>query len=76
MTYETEIGTGQQFQTRKEKREFRWIYAVIFTIALVPALFSRLTPWRRPKLAGEKHKSIIEEARIRTCAIVPFFFMG
>jgi len=76
MTFETEIGTGQHFQERKENREFRWIYAVIFTIALIPALLSRLTPWRRTELPGEKHKSIIEEARTRTCAIVPFFFMG
>lgn len=54
---------------RTDQRQFRWVYAVIFTIALVPATFSRL---RR----GASQKSIIDQARMRTGRIAPFFFMG
>lgn len=76
MTFETENGTAQHFQRRKEERQFRSIYAVVFTISLISAVFTRLMARRRTEQAGEKHESIIEEARARTYGIVPFFFMG
>ncbi len=75
MTLETEVGNDLRFKLHQDEREFRIVYAGIFTISLVAALFSRLTPWRRQR-SGDEHKSIIQEARTRTNRIVPFFFMG
>jgi hypothetical protein len=75
MTLETEVGSHRHFQPRQDEREFRLVYAGIFTISLVAATCSRLMPWRRDR-RGEGHKSIINEARTRTSRIVPFFFMG
>ncbi len=76
MTVETDVGAGQHFRLGQDKRQFRWVYAVIFTISLVLAVLSRLVPMRRGARAGEIRKSIVHEARARTCRIVPFFFMG
>lgn len=75
MTLETEAGHGPHFHPRQDEREFRLVYAGIFTISLVAAVFSRLMPWRRD-VRGELQKSVIQEARTRTSRIVPFFFMG
>jgi hypothetical protein len=75
MTLETEAGSGSHLHSRQDEREFRLVYAGIFTIALVAAVFMRLMPWRR-EVRGELHKSVIQEARTRTSRIVPFFFMG
>lgn len=76
MTVETDVGTGAHFRLRQDERQFRWFYAVIFTISLVLAALSRLAPWAGRGPAGEPAKSIIHEARTRTNRIVPFFFMG
>jgi hypothetical protein len=75
MTLETEVGSDPQFQPRQDEREFRLVYAGIFTISLVAAAFSRLFSWRRER-RNEGHKSIVSEARARASRIVPFFFMG
>ena len=49
MTLETEVGNDLRFKLHQDEREFRIVYAGIFTISLVAALFSRLTPWRRQR---------------------------
>jgi hypothetical protein len=76
MTIETDFGTGQHFNAHQDERQFRWVYAVIFTITLVSTLFARLMPRRLGERGGLAHKSIIDDARARTSRIVPFFFMG
>jgi hypothetical protein len=76
MALETDVDRSGHFHARSDERQFRWVYAVIFSIALIPAVCARLMSWRHAARVGETHKSIVDEARARTSRIVPFFFMG
>jgi hypothetical protein len=76
MTLETDIGTGRHLEAGQDERQFRWVYAVIFSLTLIPVLFSRLAPWRRRAQVGLTHRSVMDETRARTSRVVPFFFMG
>jgi hypothetical protein len=75
MTLETDVGSIRHHKTKRDEREFRLVYACIFAISLVSAVFSRLMTRRRVS-RDDTDKSIIQEARTRTCRFVPFFFMG
>ncbi len=72
MALETDVRTGLHLRARENERQFRWLYALTFTISFVHTLLARLSPWRE---AGA-HRSIVDEAKARTARIVPFFFMG
>jgi hypothetical protein len=72
MALETDVRTGLHLRGRANERQFRWLYALTFTISLVHTLLARLSPWRDAR----DHRSIIDETKARTARIVPFLFMG
>ena len=75
MTLQSEVEGDRHLLARRDEREFRYVYAVIFFVSLIYAALHRLSPWRSPAPL-EKRISIIQEARTRACRIAPYFFMG
>lgn len=76
MALETDVDRSQHFQMRQDERQFRWVYAFIFSISLFSVVFSRMTPWRRDGRAKEANRSMINEAKARAGSVAPLFFMG
>lgn len=63
--------------TQRVPPGYRLALLVSFAIFFTVALATRLMPWRWQAFGGEgsKYRSIIEEARARTYATVPYAFM-
>jgi hypothetical protein len=61
---------------RSERREFRRLFVVMFSLFFVIALFSRLLPraWRPLASVAEK-ESVVAEAKRAAYTVVPFVFM-
>ena len=60
-----------------ERRQYRLIFGVAFIVFLTITLLARLLPRRmRPwSHAGDRHLSLIDEARAVTNTVVPFAFL-
>ena len=70
------MSVSHQFNARQDERQFRWAYAIVFVVVLIPAALSRLARLRRGAAQEPAQTSIITLAKARTSRIVPFFFMG
>ena len=74
MTFYSDKQHSPRGRARSDVWEFRLVFAAIYLVMLVSALFARLTFSR----IGENRVqgSIFQEARARTDRVVPFVFMG
>ncbi len=60
-----------------ERRQYRLIFGVVFIVFLTITVLARMLPRRlRPwSPVGERHLSLIAEARAVTNTVVPFAFL-
>lgn len=77
MAHITDTSTAWTRQCLSDRRQYRLLFALCFSILLVVALATRLLPrGLRPLGSARQRMSVLEEARAATDQFLPFAFMG
>jgi hypothetical protein len=77
MAHITDTSTAWTRQCLSDRRQYRLLFALCFSILLVVALATRLLPrGLRPLGSSRQRMSVLEEARAATDQFLPFAFMG
>ncbi len=77
MAHITDTSANWTRQRLSDRRQYRLLFALCFSILLVVALATRLLPRNlRPLGSARQRMSVLEEARAATDQFLPFAFMG